>query len=115
MGLSDLPTLAEVDALRRGKPIAKGETRRDHKLAKLAAAEKEDRAARAAAWARCGGKCERCHKRVKRDGGLLHGAEFNHVTLPRHGGRRVAAYEVTCHACHFSGPSGAHARTKRIK
>jgi len=86
----------------------KGETRRDHKLTKLAAEAAADRTARNEAWWRCKGRCEKCGKPVARFGGLIHGAHFHHRIRRSKGGKKTPIYQVRCKACHFNGPSGAH-------
>lgn len=95
-----------------GLAFPKGPSRRDEKLKRIANEAAEDRIARATAWKRCEGRCEKCHRRVKRGGGLLDGAEFHHRVLRSKGGRTKPVYLVLCHKCHSDGPSGAHTRTR---
>jgi hypothetical protein len=111
--LNRLPSAEQVAAQRVGKPIKRVEqSRADDKRERLAEEAKADEVARDKAWKRCEGRCEKCSKRVKRGGGLLHGAHFHHRIPKAHGGRKNPIYLVTCYDCHFDGPSGAHTRSR---
>ena len=108
----DRQSLAEVRANGVSGQIGKGQTRGDDKRERLAEESKADDAARKLAWDRCQGRCENCDKRVKRGGGLLHGAHFHHRITRSKGGRAKPIYRVLCYDCHFDGPSGAHTRSR---
>lgn len=95
-----------------GFRFPKGATRREDKRKRLAEERRIDKAARDEAWKRCRGRCEKCGRRVTRRGDLIHGAEFHHRVPRSQGGRKRPVYLVTCHGCHFDGPSGAHTRTR---
>lgn len=67
-------------------------------------------------WKRERGRCERCGRAVSRDvaGWRDERAQFNERLPKSLGGSPTEPLnvELTCRACHFGGPSGAHAPTK---
>lgn len=68
--------------------------------------------AKDAAWVACGGRCVTCHKRIER-GSLLgeRAAHFHHSRARSL--TKGHAGEYRCYKCHFPGPSGAHARSRK--
>lgn len=98
---------------RAARKAAKRKAERSHRLTRAQAC--------AIVWRREGGtedrdaRCERCRRPVSRDvaGWKDERAQFNE-RIPRSlGGSDVdpSNIELTCRACHFGGPSGAHAPT----
>lgn len=61
-----LPTAATVAASRRGKPISKGPTRLEVRIATLPITAQDDRTFRTAVWNRDRYHCRRCKKPVMR-------------------------------------------------
>lgn len=67
MGAFDfLPTLAEVEAMRKGKPIAKGTTRLQDKEQKRKLTTVTEKDFRKDVWSRDKGRCRCCGKRVEK-------------------------------------------------
>jgi len=88
----DLPTLAEVEADRVGKPIPKGPSRLERRTAESKADRRLAQAFRQAVWARDGGRCRQCGGKVVRSlRRQANRGEVHHLH-----GRGVLALEVRC-------------------
>lgn len=112
MSFSDLPTLAEVEAARKGKPIAKGPTRLEQTMDARPLTKIDEKQFKAAVWIRDTHHCRSCGRKVlKVLGRVPERGEVNHIH-GRSGDLRfeVRAAILMCLACHerFTGRVNAH-------
>lgn len=78
-----LPTMAEVNAVRRAQPKGATPSRLQVKVAKGKDDGKLEKAWRAAIWKRDGGKCRWCHRKVQRVLDLIPERAECHHAVPR--------------------------------
>lgn len=116
MGLLDkLPTVAEMDASRRGQPIPKGKTRLELKTEARPLTKIDEKAFKAAVWKRDGAHCRCCGRKVlKCLDRVPERGEVNHI----HGRVGDLRFEVRsailmCLTCHerFTGRVNTHRLT----
>lgn len=112
MGLRDLMTVAEADALRRGKPIPKGPTRLELAMDARPLTKIDEKQFRGEVWTRDRHHCRHCGRKVEKLlGRVPERGEVNHI----HGRTGDLRFEVRaaillCLACHerFTGRVNAH-------
>jgi hypothetical protein len=100
--IARLPTLADVEAMRRGKPIAKGPTRLQRTIETKALTTIDEKAFKAAVWARDRGFCRVCSRKVQKVLARIPARGEVHHTHGRAGDLRfeVRAAILVCAACH---------------
>jgi hypothetical protein len=112
MGLSDLPTLAQVEAARRGKPILKGKTRLEQTMDEKPLTRVDEKAFRAAVYQRDGSHCRCCGRKVLVTMGRIPERREIHHLHGRVGDLRFEprAAIVACCQCHerLTGRVNAH-------
>lgn len=86
--LRNVPTLAEIEALRRGKPLAKGKTRLEEKEAKASNDDKSWRECLRIVDARDKHKCRACKRKTEKTLTLCKEREEHHHLVRR---RKVKA------------------------
>lgn len=112
MSLDDLLTLAEVEALRAGKPIAKGPTRLEQVMEARPLTKVDEKQFRDEVWKRDKSHCRSCGRKVlKTLGRVPERGEVNHIH-GRTGDLRfdVRAAILMCLVCHerFTGRVNRH-------
>lgn len=108
----NIPTLAEVEADRRGHPIAKGPTRLEETIAARSLTKIGEKEFKAAVWLRDQSHCRCCGRKVLRVlGRVAERGEVNHI----HGRTGDLRFEVKaailmCLTCHerFTGKVNQH-------
>jgi hypothetical protein len=106
-----------------GEPLPEPDLQKHYKAERKAGKRKAERQfaltraqVRAIVMDRANGCCERCGRKVDFDCApyLDHHAEVNEPDMRALGADPLdpAQCELCCHACHFGGPSRAHAPTK---
>lgn len=102
MGLADLPTLADMDALRAGKPILKGKTRLEETIERRPLTKVDEKAFKASVWHRDRKRCRCCGRKVEKlMGRVPERGEVHHIH-GRTGDLRfdVRAAVLSCLQCH---------------
>lgn len=102
MGFADLPTLAEMQALRAGKPIPKGRTRLEQTIEARPLTKVDAKAFKAAVWKRDKERCRCCRRKVaKLMGRVPERGEVHHLH-GRTGDLRFEANAavLVCLLCH---------------
>lgn len=116
MGQFDfLPTLAEIELMRMGKPISKGKTRLEEKTAARPLTKVTDKDFRMAVWTRDKHRCRCCGRKVQKIlDRVPERGEVNHI----HGRTGDLRFEVRaailmCLQCHerFTGKVNQHRLT----
>lgn len=105
-------TMAEVEAMRRGKPIEKGKTRLEIKVEKTPLTKIDEKDFKAEVWKRDGKRCRCCLRKViKSIERIPNRGEVNHI----HGRTGDLRFEVRaailmCLTCHerFTGRVNKH-------
>lgn len=93
MSIADLPTLAEVEAMRRGKAIDKGRTRLEEKESKAPLTRVDEKAFRKAVIERDGKHCRCCGRKVIQTlERVPNRREIHHI----HGRRGALRFESRC-------------------
>lgn len=108
----NIPTMAEVAAMREGKPIDKGKTRLEAKIDARPLTKVDEKAFRASVWHRDRKRCRCCGRKVQQVlGRVPERGEVNHI----HGRTGDLRFEVRaailmCLKCHerFTGKVNAH-------
>lgn len=102
MGLADLPTLAEVQAARAGKPIPKGKTRLEETIETRPLTKVDEKAFKDEVWDRDKRRCRCCRRKVERVMGRVPERGEVHHCHGRSGDLRFEARAaiLVCLLCH---------------
>lgn len=102
MGLADLPTMAEVQADRAGKPIPKGKTRLQETIDARPLTKVDEKAFKDEVWARDKKRCRCCRRKVERIMGRVPERGEVHHCHGRTGDLRFEARAaiLVCLQCH---------------
>lgn len=98
-----LPTLADVQASYRGKPILKGKSRLEQTVEDTKSEVKQERAWKKAIWTRDGGQCRWCKRKVRKCLELVPDRGECHHVVPRE--NRITRWNpraalLLCATCH---------------
>jgi hypothetical protein len=112
MGLSDLPTMAEVAAARAGRPIPKGKTRLEETIEVRPLTKVDGKAFKDDVWQRDKSRCRCCRRKVQRIMGRVPERGEVHHCHGRTGDLRFEdrAAILVCLQCHekLTGRVNAH-------